>query len=204
MVGAVLLTRLCSSCPSVAAVYADFTVSADADTPLLLQSAPVVRFELLSAGLDAPVLRLWDLRRCTLAASNTNGGNSPKQRALCEYRGHAPASTKPLKAITRPRWLVLPPGNDSNSRGSGSGSSACGPDALIAVQGEHTTKLTLYDASTGVVVSRGEVGGCATVLAPVSGFLGAAGGGGEGATALPCVAVAYEDGEIALLRPSHE
>ena len=158
------------------------------------------RYELLSAGLDAPVLRLWDLRY----TSSTNAANSSssKSHALREYRGHAPITSKPLKAITRPRWLVYPSGNDISTT-----TESSGPRALIAVQGEHTTKLTLYDAASGAVVSRGEAGGSATVLAPVAGFhhqSGSVSDHQQQNSLAPCVAVAFDDGQISLLGPNSE
>jgi len=162
------------------------------------------RYELLSAGLDAPVLRLWDLRysSSTSASNNSSSTSSGKKsHPLREYRGHSPITSKPLKAITRPRWLVYPSGSDVSASASG------GPRALIAVQGEHTTKLTLYDAASGAVVSRGEAGGSATVLAPVAGFLHQLGGTNDQQqqqVLSPCVAVAFDDGQISLLGPNSE
>jgi WD40 repeat protein len=165
--------------------------------------------ELLTAGLD-DALRLWDLR-------------SPG-KPLRVFRGHVPAGVggtaggKKLKAITRPRFVTA-----FNGSGSGGGSGSTTSSNLIAVQGEHTTKLTLYDARSGTVVSRGDLGGTATALTQVAisldrrksrrggaeeeaaaaaarrrkghGEDGGTGGGG------PCLAVAFDNGGISLLVP---
>jgi len=193
---------------------------------------PLRPHELLTAGLDAPVLRLWDVRMASSGGGGGGGGESGsgcgRRAPLREYRGHVPSSAggKRLKAISRPRFLApacfpLSASSWSSSASSSFSSPCLGASGVscggvrIAVQGEHCSKLTLYDAASGTVVSRGALESAATAIAPACGFAvgpsGLGGPGGCGAVtaggargsrgSLPCVAVAYDDGRIALLVP---
>lgn len=129
---------------------------------------PGAEHELLSCGLDK-ALKLWDAR-------------SPRA-PLRAFEGHVPCGARAApKGIIRPRWLTR--GFDCGGSGGGSG----GPALTIAVQGWGSTKLTLFEAETGAVLSRGELGEAVTAMAQVA--------------AGPCLAVAHEEGDIKLLVPS--
>ena len=116
-------------------------------------------------------------------------------RPLRELRGHVPIGAAKLKQITRPRWL-LPP--ESAKAGPGGRPQAAGVARHVVVQGERSTKLTLFDASSGLVISRGELGGGCTTLAVAADRLAtAAATAGEIA-----VAAAFDTGRIAFLVPA--
>lgn len=121
--------------------------------------------------------KVWDVRKPS-EGLHTLSGHIPSQH---ENR---------LKQISRPRWLPAMPAtltsnNDCDSNLTQSGDNLWG---VIAVQGEHTTKLTLYDALRGDILSRGELGSSASTIANV--------GDTE-----PLVAVGLADGTISFLVP---
>ena len=141
--------------------------------------------ELLTTGFDT-VLKLWDLRRATSSRNSSSSSSridsslSP-QKPLREFRGHipppAPNRAPPkLKNITRPRFL-----------------GATG--ATIAVCGDTTHHLTLFDTSTGAIISRGELDEYATTIVQVTG--GCSNGGAEVGVS---VAVAEASGRIKILK----
>ena len=131
--------------------------------------------ELLSAGFDM-VLKLWDLRKPPLHQGKS-GATSGTHKALREFRGHIPPPAAShafpkLKNITRPRFL--------------------GPTgAAIAVCGDTTHHLTLFDTSGATITSRGLLDDYATSVIQVS-----EGGDGNGVS----VAVAEASGRIKILR----
>jgi hypothetical protein len=114
---------------------------------------------------------VWDVRN-TAESIRVLSGHIPPQQA---HR---------LKQISRPRWLPSSAATSSDSE-----VKERKPWDVIAVQGEHSTKLTLFDASTGNVLSRGELQSAATTIANV----------GYEEEAL--VAVAMLDGTISFLVP---